>query len=135
MRHSGALAVAVFSTISFLFAQDLFAETLLNGRGWNKLETEIARVAYVVGYAEGLKNGLGAGSQEVYDLLYPEILSNAGIVHEIDRFYEDRTNILIPVSSIFRWLAMKTRGTSMTELDDYVSELRRAYQTEGEGKP
>jgi hypothetical protein len=46
---------------------------------------------------------------------------------QVDKFYEDRSNIRIPIAYAYFFVIKKMHGTKQKDLDEYASELRKVW--------
>jgi hypothetical protein len=126
------LFVCLFS--SFSTGQNTLTGSSMNGRGWKALGQ--CKVVFLMGFEDGLFGGLILGVPETTG--YPEVekiyneniskkLTRAEVISEIDKFYEEGSNSPIPVNQAVRWVTLKARGASVTELENRLVKLRQKY--------
>jgi hypothetical protein len=124
------LFVCLFS--SFSTAQDTLTGSSMNGRGWKTLGN--CKVVFLMGFEDGMFGGLIIGRP---DATYPEInklyaentskLTHAEIISEIDKFYEEASNVLIPVHAAHGWVIQKIKGATPDDLQKQLVRLRQVY--------
>ena len=125
-----------------LFASPSIGQTLtggqMNGRGWKTLGK--AKVVYLLGLEDGLAAGLIHGSfakggqgitseefQKEFFKVIPDRFTRDEVISEIDGFYEDAANVLIPVRGAVEWVAEKMKGASPAELQERATRIRQLY--------
>jgi hypothetical protein len=57
----------------------------------------------------------------------PAKLRRREIISEIDKFYEDVSNMRIPVREAHEWITQKMRGASPAELQELLAKLRQTH--------
>ncbi len=107
-----------------------------NGRGWNvmpgaKDSPELEKLMYVDGYSDGvaatrstLIKRCQAGARQSVNL------PTRDVVKALNMFYEDPTNLKIPVGLAMTWLSDKTAGRSALHLDGMLADFRRWSNTD-----
>ena len=124
----------VLSFSSFLLSQsvdDTYTGDRINGRGWNKMG--VSKVYFLMGYEEGLYTGIlsafasFSSSEANFESAYPQKLARTEIVSEIDKVYKEASNVRIPVYDVIRWVAMKSRGESLSSLEENLARLRKLW--------
>lgn len=149
-RRKRLLLVVVVLSLSILNSPELLPQSSesteeeatggwSNGRRWENLDLQ-SRVMFLVGIEEGLalfKVEYERVSPEVNRLVNtPEHLLNeltisgfrfSDLVAEVSLFYEERTNIRIPVAYVYVYVMKKAHGEDPSELSSYASELRNFW--------
>jgi len=133
------LAICLFS--SFSMGQEISKSTLytdeINGRVWKAMG--YYSVLWLRGYEEGIAKGIyeATRSNVTKDKLeaeflkvrdktsIPKNLTIRDVASEIDKFYEEGSNALIPVSSARLWVIEKMKGSTPGELQEDLAKLRR----------
>lgn len=121
------LSICLFS--SFSIGQDLYDRGGLNGRGWKALKEQ--RLSCLTGLLDGINFGFAAATEEYtqYQKLRDAYVSTkftiGEIGSEIDRFYEEAANILIPVHEAFQWVRLKMAGVSPIKLQELLAQYHR----------
>jgi len=98
-----------------------------NGRAWQHLPAGSRNVflwgveAGVVLVAESQKNDALYGRFTVSGFRFSNLVS------EVDHFYEEGSNIRIPIVFAYAYVVKKIKGDSPRNLDDYASALRRTW--------
>lgn len=122
------LLVSLCATLAF--AQDRDTSTLLmsNGRSWRETP-EIAKIGYVVAVwdmAVWIEIREGKVDHEwEKDTARLSHLGATEVVQEVDKFYSDPSNALVPIVESLAWVNAKVRGESPTELDSLAASLRK----------
>jgi hypothetical protein len=111
-----------------------------NGKAWELLDTQ-SKITYLV----GIENGLSLYSEEITSLMKlsdnPQIdlvqkldrkffvtgFRFTDLVQQVNRFYDDRSNIRIPIAFAYYYVIKKMLGSTQDELNNYASELRRKW--------
>jgi hypothetical protein len=113
-------------------------ETAVNGITWKSYSAQM-RLGYVVGFLEGIPNGVvGFGKltdnpidvdplDKISGALCPEALTNEDVVKALDRFYQDPLNARITVVSAMMYIATLDHGWN----DLAAHMLRDARQISG----
>jgi len=139
-NHSGRCFLVAFSVC--LFVSPSIGQTLtggqINGRGWKALGK--AKVAYLMGLQDGLaagliqgsfaKGGQGITSEEFQTEFFKVIPYKSNLdelISEIDSFYEEAANVLIPVRGAVEWVAEKINGASPARLQAQITKIRQLY--------
>jgi len=126
------LFVLSFST--FLLSQavdDTYTGDRINGRGWNKMG--YSKIYFLMGYEEGFCTGIlstyasFSSSEAYFKNTYPQKLTRAEIISEIDNVYKEASNARIPIYDVIRWVAMKSRGESFSALEEDLARLRKIW--------
>ena len=70
--------------------------------------------------------------KEIEGLLRKNVLGTAGIIfgevaQQVDGFYNDKTNIQIPISCAYWVITLKTSGAGRIEIENQMAELRRRW--------
>ena len=137
---AGRCFIVAFSIC--LFVSPSIGQTLtggqINGSGWKTLGK--AKVIYLMGLEDGLAAGLILGSfakggqgitseefQKEFFRVIPDQFNRDEVISEIDSFYEEAANVLIPVRSAVEWVAEKMKGASPAELQERLTKIRRLY--------
>jgi hypothetical protein len=103
-----------------------------NGRGWNTLGG--CKFGYLMGFEDGVPFGFATGnskltSEQIDKICHenlPTKLNRGEVVSAVDKFYEDTSNILIPVPAALVWVTRKMNGASPTDLEEFLATLRKA---------
>lgn len=109
-----------------------------NGRAWKVLDGQ-SKIAFLTGTEEGIylllrqsweRTNLDSEKQ----LLEREAgqLTVTGfrfsdLVQQIDDFYQDSSNVRIPIVDAYIYTLRKLKGAKKQDLDDYAAELRAKY--------
>lgn len=108
-----------------------------NGKSWKAVDMQ-SRIMWV----QGIQEGMGFLVREVYPhtsvadraMIENEFLAsmvqgfrNSDVVKQIDEFYEDSSNLRIPVVDAYKYTVKKMQGAKQRELDDYGAHLRQLY--------
>jgi hypothetical protein len=115
-------------------SQDTYTTShFINGRMWNKLDSD-SKLFWVGGFEEGKAYVIfhaGANeteSSKIFDKLEkldkPHNFTMSDIVSDIDKFYEDTSNSLIPVTLAREWVIRKMRGATPAELLVFLVNCR-----------
>jgi hypothetical protein len=133
------LFICLFS--SFSMGQEISKSTLytgeINGRVWKAMEDY--NVLWLRGYEEGIAKGIYEATRsnvtkdkfeaellKVRDKTsIPQNLTIRDVASEIDKFYKESSNVLIPVSSVRDWVIKKMNGATPSELQASLVALRR----------
>lgn len=133
-------AITLFSSIS-LFSQPSEEETCTqgwsNGKAWEIFDHQ-SKINFLVGIESGINligNELAIiGALEEENKTYALIKSFtikgfrfSDIVQQIDSFYQDRSNIRIPIAYAYAFIVRKMSGDNPEDMDTYVSNLRRRW--------
>lgn len=107
---------------------------MLNGVAWRSYSFR-EKLLYVGGASDGFIDGIyrvlprESECRRTVEAAIPDwIRSNvtgAGIIKEMDSFYEDGANISLPTSDAFEYSEMKLSGATKKELDDYLNAIRQ----------
>jgi len=109
----------------------------INGRVWKAMGNY--SVLWLRGYEEGISKGIYEATRlnvtkdkleaellKVQDKTsIPKNLTIRDVASEIDKFYEEDSNVLIPVSSVRDWVIKKMNGATPSELQASLVALRR----------
>jgi len=118
--------------------EDLVTRGWSNGRAWemfsaqekNNFLTGIeAGVALLYGELKSQTTWqiLGSSLDNVVEDLTIRGFRFSDIVQQVDEFYDDRSNIRIPIAYSYFLVMKKMHGAAPTEVDKYASELRRTW--------
>jgi hypothetical protein len=122
-------------------AENMMTRGWLNGRYWQTLDKANktnflmgveAGTAVLYGRLVGDNTIYRKAGKEIEGLLRKNVLGTAGIVvgevaQHVDDFYNDNTNIQIPISCAYWIITMKTSGASPIEIENQMAELRRIW--------
>ena len=143
------LVASLFS--SFSIGQEISKDILytgeINGRVWKAMGNY--SVLWLRGYEEGIAKGIyeATRSNVTKDKLeaellkardktsIPQNLTIRDVASEIDKFYEDGSNVLIPVSSVRDWVITKMNGATPSELQASLEALRQTAKQKPSSKP
>jgi hypothetical protein len=100
-----------------------------NGRFWLEMQGEM-KLGYLLGYIDGVHATsvtLAAGCPDVKRLrLLPHTLSSVEIAEALDEFYNDPLNRQIGIVFAITATARKAEGATSAEMDQMISEFRKA---------
>ena len=122
-------------------AENMMTRGWLNGRYWltldkanktNFLMGVEAGTAVLYGRLVGDNTIYRKAGKEIEGLLRKSVLGTAGIIfgevaQQVDDFYNDKTNIQIPISCAYWIITLKTSGASPIEIENQKAELRRTW--------
>jgi len=122
-------------------AENMMTRGWLNGQYWltldkanktNFLMGVEAGTAVVYGLLVGDNTIYRKAGKEIEGLLRKNVLGTAGIIfgevaQQVDVFYDDNTNIQIPISCAYWIITLKTSGASPIEIESQMAELRRTW--------
>jgi hypothetical protein len=122
-------------------AENMMTRGWLNGRYWltldkanktNFLMGVEAGTAVLYGRLVGDNTIYRKAGKEIEGLLRKNVLGTSGIVvgevaQHVDDFYNDSTNIQIPISCAYWIITMKTSGASPIEIENQMAESRRIW--------
>jgi len=122
-------------------AANMMTRGWLNGRYWltldkanktNFLMGVEAGTAVLYGRLVGDNTIYRKAGKEIEGLLRKNVLGTAGIVvgevaQHVDDFYNDNTNMQIPISCAYWIIIMKTSGASPIEIENQMAESRRIW--------
>ena len=80
---------------------------LINGRGWMSM-ADASRVWYIAGSMDALASRCGTETK----LLFSVALSVGDLKNALNKFYEEPTNVAIPVTMAMNVVKMKADGAS-----------------------
>jgi hypothetical protein len=92
----------------------------VNGRLWNGSSADM-KLSYVIGIAEAIS--LTGGDMTRF---LAKNLSAAEDSKAVDKFYEDPSNLLVPVSFALQITAMKANGGTPEAVENFTAGVRRA---------
>ncbi len=120
------------------FTTDVFAFSMMNGKPWIKLDLQ-AKIMYLSGVEDGavlLISEMDSVQKEkdnaraAYPALDRLMISGfrfGDITEEVDCFYEQASNLRIPIVDAYRYVLKKFKGASPEELAASQSALRKKY--------
>ena len=137
---AGKCFIVAFSVC--LFASPLIGQSLtggqINGKGWKTLGS--AKIVYLMGLEDGFaaglihgrfaKGGQGITSEEFQKEFFkviPDKFNRNEVISEIDSFYEEAANVLIPVRNAVEWVSEKMKGASSAALQERIIKIRQLY--------
>lgn len=138
MRNSGAFKNSLwigFVLITFVLvspAEDkIETHSLANGRMWDLMGNY--KIYYLMGLANGMIVGLAKGNHQltpeeadkIFHETFPVKFSRGEVRSAVDKFYEDTSNIIIPIPGAVEWVTRKMNGASPTELEEFLTTLRK----------
>ena len=103
-----------------------------NGRAWQEMGD--SKTLWVIGFNEGILNGVSRSAKPKSDdelnnlcehLMIPKNYPYAVVVSEINKLYENKSNLSIPIAWAFNWTIAKIGGVSSDELQRHLVNLRR----------
>jgi hypothetical protein len=107
-----------------------------NGRLWNKMDLK-QKSFYILGMLEGIDAFYISSDpvaekyikqfDKIKDSFHTIGFNNVEIAKMIDAFYEDNSNIKVPIFEILKCVVLKTKGSSQDDLDKVLSSLRKKY--------
>ncbi|MFZ3342236.1 MAG: hypothetical protein WA213_15230 [Terriglobales bacterium] len=107
---------------------DEYTLNMSNGRSWRETP-EIAKIGYIVAVwdmATWIEIRDGRGGHELEkDTARLSHLAATEVVQEVDKFYSDPSNALVPILETLSWVDAKASGASPAELDSLEATLRR----------
>jgi hypothetical protein len=65
--------------------------------------------------------------ETTHDRLTIRGFRTSDVVQQIDGFYQDSSNLRIPVVEAYKYAIKKMHGAKQHELEDYAAELRKIY--------
>jgi hypothetical protein len=92
----------------------------VNGRLWNGSSADM-KLSYIIGIAEAIS--LSGGDLTRF---LAKNLSAAEDSKAVDKFYEDSSNLLVPVSFALQITAMKANGGTPDAVENFTAGVRRA---------
>jgi hypothetical protein len=104
-----------------------------NGRAWKEMGD--SKVLWVIGFNEGIFDGVSRIAKPKSEaelnklcegMMAPRNVNFAVVASEIDKLYEDDSNLPIPIAWAFDWTITKTGGATPNELQRQLANLRRA---------
>ncbi len=108
-----------------------------NGKAWKTVGLQ-SRIMWV----QGIEEGMAFTVREVYprasttDRVLIEKEFNGELIHgfrvsdvvrQINGFYEDTSNLRIPVVDAYKYTIKKMHGAKQQELEDFAADLRQRY--------
>ncbi len=153
MRHT--YLVLIVATILAVLPHQVVAQTLeneqttkgmtgqdryswANGRAWKVLDAQ-SRITFLDGIEEGIylllrqsweKTNVDAEKrllEKEADQLTVRGFRFYDLVQQIDDFYQDSSNVRIPVVDAYIYTLRKLKGAKKQELENYAAELRAKY--------
>lgn len=113
--------------------QDYFSEGLTNGRGW-RIFSNLSKSLWIDAYNTGATSAAAQMTENnpkcsmvVVKKSLNQTLKIKETVEGIDFFYQDPTNLRIPLVIAVDFLADKMNGTSAVELDRMLTIQRRRW--------
>lgn len=109
-----------------------------NGRAWQKLTPQM-RIMMVSGIEQGLvlaaREAYSAGPTATNGTQLNRMLDDlliggfklSDLVSQIDVFYQDSSNLRIPVADAYKFSMKKMHGAKSWELEDFTASLRQTY--------
>ncbi len=107
----------------------------VNGHLWGTMPHDV-KVFFVIAFEEGRITACEKFCK--FSPISPELSGNfdySGLVSEIDRFYAETANVLIPVYAARAWVAKKANGYSPAALQDELARFRRDAIEESQKSP
>lgn len=112
----------------------------LNGRTWVKLNDsgklwlvygihDGTTSAFAVAVAKVETDSIAVKKIEALGKFWQASFSYGEVVREIDRFYKEPANAVIPVAIAFAFALRRLRGEPASSMEDAASELRRIYSS------
>ena len=95
-----------------------------NGRFWGGLQHD-AKLLLVMGIRSGVSLGLSSVDQERNSNLITNKFTNGEFVSQMDVFFGDSSNARLTISSAYVYVVQKMNGAKQSELDAFVSGMRR----------
>lgn len=119
------VCVLIFPSVVLGLQKEDLSRTqgLVNGRWWGEQHIE-GRTAYFNGHADGIRLG---GNDALFKSVVITSLTFGEMIDEVDKFYEERANIPIPVTYAMVYIAKKVKGATPSELQDYAASLRKRF--------
>lgn len=108
-----------------------------NGKRWRAVDLQ-SQIMWVQGVQEGMSFMVRevyphtsvtdrAAIEKKFKSVTIQGFRDSDVVKQIDRFYEDSSNLRIPVVDAYKYTVRKIHGAKQRELDDYAAELRQLY--------
>ena len=108
-----------------------------NGNRWQAVDRQ-SRIMWVQGIEEGMALMLReayphfsvtdrAVMEKKFKALLIQGFRTSDVVKQIDEFYEDSSNLRIPVVDAYKYTIRKMHGAKQRELEDYAAQLRQRY--------
>jgi hypothetical protein len=138
-----ALVIAATSVLSsYCLAEDEGETAVLlgtrgimtqNGRTWQQLDVR-AKIMFVNGVQDGATLLLShipdsEKAQRAMDAITISGFRFSDIAKQIDLFYSDSANIRIPIVEAYKYALLKMKGSTDTDHDKLLADLRRKYNT------
>ena len=122
----------VFLTMTVGWAQaDIKTGRYLNGRAWNTMSDD-SRVSYAIGFNDALMAARIMTMAEepkctpIIERQIPEGFNLTELADAVTLFYNDPTNVRIPIHNAFRLTFKKMQGIPSEEYERIVAAMRRA---------
>jgi hypothetical protein len=119
------LLVGLYSSVSYDQVptyDQARTQGMINGRVWRIIGP--CKSAFVEGFVDGLMTGAATGKGQLDEITTTKF--NYGeIASEIDKFYEETLNVVIPVPMAYVWVIQKLKGTDPALLEERLLQLRK----------
>ncbi|MGH9201758.1 MAG: hypothetical protein ACRD2A_11050 [Vicinamibacterales bacterium] len=121
------LAPALAKGQSQRFGPDELTSGRVNGRAWGQLSVE-ERAAYLFGLESGLALSADlSGDYKTFADLTVKGFKFGDLANEVEVFYQDRSNLRIPITFAYVYVTKRIHGDSPQSLESYAAELRRRW--------
>ena len=130
MRKAIVPILACCLLIPILVAQESQSNILsrangyLIGKAWNEWSEDL-KTGYIVGFYDGLRYPSTVANLDT-DLFHSP-LNYGEIRAEVDSFFKEEINKPLPIFVALRHISQKSKGASASELEEYLTTVRKAY--------
>ena len=120
----------------------LYTDGIVNGFGWKQMD-QLQKIVYVTSYIDSMAYAYLLISSLDKNIINDEILkvikdnlddklirttSTEKIVVQVDQFYSDTNNLILPIPVIYLVVKRKLEGNTEAQLNETISIFRELYQ-------